>query len=223
MLCWKPISLSVLSSLVFQACGACRSPYKAFRSRSILPGNGEAGRLPDIHLFLQVTIEERRLNIHVVDTPPLLGSERKKDADGLDASHRRERVIVVDPFLLAETTRDEPRLVLDHLPCLILLELEHRLQGDQAVVGCQVDELPRMVVLDGVHLLLHCGVPGRVTLSFDEGAGFPGVRQVELGIDVVLHTSWHHRLVAEDVVDGAVAQRGVVVRGVDAVLVTLQG
>ncbi|PVH63035.1 hypothetical protein PAHAL_3G458700 [Panicum hallii] len=33
---WKPISLSVSSSLAFQARGACRSPYSAFQRRSTL-------------------------------------------------------------------------------------------------------------------------------------------------------------------------------------------
>jgi hypothetical protein len=91
------------------------------------------------------------------------------------------------------------------------------------VASRQVDELPRTVVLDGVHLLLHRSTPGHITLGFGEGAGFPGLHQVKLSIDVALHTPWHHRLVAEDVIDGVVAQQGVVVRDVDAVLITLQG
>jgi hypothetical protein len=100
--------------------------------------------------------------------PPLLGSEREKDADGLNASHRHKRIVLVDPFLLDKTVRDELRLVLDHIPCLVLLELEHPLQGDRAVTGWQVNELPCMIVLDGVHLLLHRDAPGRITLDFSE-------------------------------------------------------
>jgi hypothetical protein len=88
--------------------------------------------------------------------------------DGLDASHRRERVIVVNPLLLDEAMRDEPHLVLDHLHNLILLELEHPLLSDRAVASWQVNDLPHTVVLDGVHLLLH---------------------QVKLGVDVALHTT----------------------------------
>jgi hypothetical protein len=107
--------------------------------------------------------------------------------------------------VLDEAARDEPHLVLDHLHNLILLELELPLQSDRAVASWQVDELPRMVVLDGVHLLFHRGTPGRETLSFGEGARFLDVRQVKLGVDVALHTTWHHRLVAEDVIDGVVA------------------
>jgi hypothetical protein len=153
--------------------------------------------------------EECQLDVHVVDAPPLLGSEREKDADGLDASHGRGRVVVVDPLLPDEAACDEPRLVLDHLLGLVLLELEHPLQSDWAVASRQVDELPCTVILDGVHLLPHRGAPGRVTLGFSEGAGFPDVRQVNLGVDVALNTPWHHRLAAKDVVNGVVAQRGV--------------
>jgi hypothetical protein len=49
------------------------------------------------------------------------------------------------------------------------------------------------------------------------------VCQVKLDVDVALHTPWHHRLVAEDIVDGAVAWWGVIMCGVDAVHITLQG
>jgi hypothetical protein len=150
-------------------------------------------------------VEKRRVDIRVMDAPPLLGSESEEKVDGLDASHGHECVIVVDPLLLDKAVHDEPRLVLDHLPSFILLELEHPLQSDWVVASRQVNELPRTIVLDRVHLLLHRDAPGRITLGFSEGAGFPGVHQVKLGVDVKLNTPWHHRLVAEDVIDGAVA------------------
>jgi hypothetical protein len=86
--------------------------------------------------------------------------------DGLDASHLREHVVIVDPLLMDEAMRDEPRLVLDHLHNLVLLEFEHPLLSDRAVAKWQVDELPHTVVLDGVHFLLHCGAQGHVTLGF---------------------------------------------------------
>jgi hypothetical protein len=190
---------------------------------ALLPEDDEAEGLPHIHLLLEVAVEESGLDIQVMDTSPLLGSEREENADGLNASHGRECVIIVDPLLLDETACDEPRIVLDHLPGLILLELEHPLQSDRAVASRQVDELPHTVVLYGVDLLLHRGVLGPVTLGFSEGAGFPSVRQVKFGIDVALRTPWHHCLVTEDSVDGAVVQRGVIVHGINAVLVTLQG
>jgi hypothetical protein len=167
------------------------------RSQSTLPSCPEMtklGGLPHVHLLLEVTIVESGLDIHVMDTPPLLGSEHEENADRLDVSHGCERIIVNDPLLLDEATRDEPHLVLDHHPSLVLLELEHPLQSDQAVARRQVDELPRTVVLNGVHLLLHCGTPGHVTLGFGEGARFHSVHQVKLGVDVALHTPWHQSL-----------------------------
>jgi hypothetical protein len=172
---------------------------------ALLLGDDEAEGLPYVHLLLEVTVEESGLDIHVMDVPPLLGSEREENADGLNANHRRECIIIVNPLLLDEVVCDEPPLVFDHLHSLILLELEHPLQSDRVVASRQVKELPPMVVLDGVHLLLHHGTPVHITLSFGEGAGFSNVCQVKLGVDVALHTPWHHRLVVEDVIDGAIA------------------
>jgi len=42
-------------------------------------------------------------------------------------------VVVVDLLLLNEVACHQPRLVLDHHAQLVLLELEHPLQGDSAV------------------------------------------------------------------------------------------
>jgi hypothetical protein len=80
-----------------------------------------------------------------MNAPPLLGSEREENEDGLNASHGHERIIVVDPLLLDEATCNEPRLVLDHLPDLVLLELEYPLQSDRTVASRQVDEVPRTI------------------------------------------------------------------------------
>jgi hypothetical protein len=164
-------------------------PYS--KHLALLPGNVEARTLPDIHLFLQVTIEERRLDVHVVDAPPHHGSEREKDVDGIDVSHRREHVI--NPFLLDKPRAMSLTLCLTTSPTSFFLSLNTHFR----VIG----RWPT-----GKSTISHRGAPGRITLNFSEGAKFPGVRQVELDIDVVLHAPWHHRLVAEDVIDGAVAQ-----------------
>jgi hypothetical protein len=107
---------------------------------ALLPRDDEAGGLPHIHLLLEAVVEENRLDIHVMYAPPLLGSEREENVDELDTSHGRERIIVVDRLLLDEAAHDEPRLVLDHFPSLVLLELEHPLRSDRAMANMQVDE-----------------------------------------------------------------------------------
>ena len=87
----------------------------------ILAGDDEARRLTNADFLLQVTVEEGGLDVHVMDKPTLLCRQRK-DTDGLLARDEREGVVVVDPLLLNEPTRHQPRLVLDHLPCLVLLD-----------------------------------------------------------------------------------------------------
>ena len=46
------------------------------------------------------------------------------------------------------------------------------------MAGRQVNELPSVVLLDGIPLLLHRSLPSRIFLSFGESAGFTGVRQM---------------------------------------------
>jgi hypothetical protein len=49
----------------------------------------------------------------VVDVPAFL-SRQHEDCDGFHAHHGSERIIVVDPLLLDEAARHQPRLVFDH-------------------------------------------------------------------------------------------------------------
>jgi hypothetical protein len=159
--------------------------------------------LVDVDLLLQVT-EEGGLDVHVVHTPSLLGCQRKEETNGLYACDGREGVVEVDSLLLDEPTSHQTRLVLDHCPGLILLELVDLLKGDGAVAGRKISQLPCLVPLDRIHLLLHRDVPCRVSLRLSEGVGLAVlVRQVQLRLEVV-HRHLRDRLIAEDVVHGAV-------------------
>jgi hypothetical protein len=66
-----------------------------------------------VYLLLQVTVKERRLDIHVVDTPTLLGSQRKEESHGLHPYHGSEGIIEVDSLPLQETSCYQASLVLD--------------------------------------------------------------------------------------------------------------
>jgi hypothetical protein len=44
----------------------------------LLAGDDESWRLVDVDLFLQVTVEEGGLDVHVVHTPSLLGRQREE-------------------------------------------------------------------------------------------------------------------------------------------------
>ena len=63
-------------------------------------------------------------HVHVVHAPSFLSRQGEENTDGFHPRHRRERVLVVDPLLLDEAARHQPRLVLDHRPLLVLLQLE---------------------------------------------------------------------------------------------------
>jgi hypothetical protein len=52
----------------------------------------------------------------MMDTPPFLSRKREEDSYRLHARNRSEGVVVVDPLLLDESTRNQPSLVLDHCP-----------------------------------------------------------------------------------------------------------
>jgi hypothetical protein len=54
--------------------------------------------------------------------------------------------------------------MLDDRTGFIFLQLEHPLEGDHAVASGEINQLPGLVPLDGVHLQLHRGAPGCVSL-----------------------------------------------------------
>jgi hypothetical protein len=69
-LCWKPISLSVLSSLEFKGPQRLSQPVQGLARLAFLPEDDEAGGLPHVHLLLEVAVDESELDIHVMDAPP---------------------------------------------------------------------------------------------------------------------------------------------------------
>jgi len=97
--------------------------------------------------------------------------------------------------------------VLDDLISFIFLQLEHLFEGDRTMIGWEISHLPSPIPLDSVHLQLHRGTPGCVFLHLSKGAGLAViVRQVQLRLHVVRYKS-SYRLLAEDVLHGAIPQR----------------
>jgi hypothetical protein len=103
----------------------------------LLVEDDESLQLVDIDLFLQVTIEEGRLDVHVVHMPSLLGHQCE-ETNGLHPHDRCEGVVEVDSLLLDEPMHHQTRLVLDHRPDLILLELVDPLKGDGVVASRKI-------------------------------------------------------------------------------------
>jgi hypothetical protein len=77
--------------------------------------------------YLEVSIEERRLDVHVVHRPLLLESERQQQADRFNPRHGSEDLLEVHPQLLNVPLGDKPGFVLHHLAGTVLLDLEHPL------------------------------------------------------------------------------------------------
>src|SRR3954466_14062341 len=107
-----------------------------------------------------------------MDTPALLGSQRKEESHGLHPCHGSEGVVEIDSFLLQEASGHQASLVLDDGAGSIPLQLEHPLKGDCAVTTGEVSELPGAVLLDRIHLQLHRDAPCRISLGLCKGPWF---------------------------------------------------
>jgi len=178
-------------------------PVKSLAQPVHLPffsGDGEAWRLSHVHL-LEVAVEGG-LHIHVVHLPPFLRRQCKENPHGFHPRHHREGIFEVNAFLLHETARHQPGLVPGHHPLLVLLELVHPLEGDWAMAGGQLHQLPRLVLLHSLELLLHGGLPRWIALGFRVSGRLASMREVELG-EESQRLTWR-RVVAEDVLHRAV-------------------
>jgi hypothetical protein len=87
----------------------------------------------------------------VVDTPTLLGSQRKEESHGLHPCHGSEGIVEVDSLPLQETSRHQASLVLDDGADFIPLQLEQPLKGDRAVTTREISKLPGVVLLAARH------------------------------------------------------------------------
>jgi hypothetical protein len=120
-----------------------------------------------VHVDLfQVVVKERRLDVHVVDTPTLLDSQRK-ESHGLHPCHGSEGIIEVDSLPLQETSCHQASLVLDDAD-FIPIQLEYPLKGDRAVTMREISKLPGAVFLNRIHLRLHRGTLCHVFLGICE-------------------------------------------------------
>jgi hypothetical protein len=79
--------------------------------------------------------------------------------------------------------------VLGHGVALALLQLVHPFEGNRVVAGGEMHQLLGAELLNGTHLLLHCGLASRISPSLGGGSRFTSVREVQLGEE-----SWHRRL-----------------------------
>ena len=91
----------------------------------------ETWRLPDEDRFLQLTVEEGRFNVQVMDASVLCCCQSQKQSDRLHARYQRKDFLEVDALTLHKALGNEARLVLDNGAMLVPLDLVHPLQVDR--------------------------------------------------------------------------------------------
>jgi hypothetical protein len=124
----------------------------------------------------------------VVDTPTLLGSQRKEESHGLHPCHGSEGIVKVDSLSLQETSSHQASLALDDGADFIHLQLEHPLKGDRAVTTREINKLSGAVLLNRIHLRLHRGMSCRVFLGLCERPSLTVIaRKMQLPLQVVGH------------------------------------
>jgi hypothetical protein len=124
----------------------------------------------------------------VVDTPTLLGSQRKEMSHRLHPCHESEGIVEVDSLPLQETSCHQASLVLDDGTDFIPLQLEHPLKGDHAVTTREISKLPGAVLLNRIHLRLHCGTLCCVFLGLCERPRLTVVaHNMQLPLQVMRH------------------------------------
>ena len=119
---------------------------------ALLAGDDESWRLVDVDLLLQVTVDEGRLDVHVVGAPALLSCQHEKEMHGLHPCNRCEIIVEVDSLLLHEPACNQSSLMLDDRTGFIFLQLEQSFDDDRTVTGWEVSQLPGPISLNGVHL-----------------------------------------------------------------------
>ena len=62
-----------------------------------------AKRLFYVYLFLQISVQEGRFNIHLMDLPFMRGSKGKNKADGVHIGYRGKGFIIVNSFNLGKS------------------------------------------------------------------------------------------------------------------------
>ena len=96
----------------------------------LLSLDGKPWRLPDEDRFHQLTVEEGRFYVQVMDTLVLRSCQSQQQSDRLHARYRRKDFLEVDALALDKASGDDARLVLDNGAVLIPLDLVHPLQAD---------------------------------------------------------------------------------------------
>ena len=93
--------------------------------------DGETRRLSNEERLRQLSVEEGRFYVQVMDAPILRYCQSQQQSDRLHVRYRRKDFLEVDALALDKALGDEARLVLENGAALVPLDLVHPLQADR--------------------------------------------------------------------------------------------
>jgi hypothetical protein len=115
-------------------------------------GDDENRWLMDVDLFLELPIEERALDVHVMDCPMPMHCKCHQHPHRLQSHHRSEDLVEVKLGVLHVPLHDKSSLVSHDVTVFIVFHLVDPLQLDGSMTCGKSGELPCLVSLDVVHL-----------------------------------------------------------------------
>lgn len=119
----------------------------------------EARRLSNVHLLLEISIQECQFHIHVMNRPVQVHSDGEHEPNGLEVCHWCEHLLNVHPLALDISFGHQTRLVVDDGASLVTLQFIDPLEADGVVTGGELTEAPCPIGDDVIHLLLHRVLP----------------------------------------------------------------
>ena len=121
--------------------------------------HNESLRLAHIHvdIFVQLSIQESCVHIHLVDMHLSLGSCGEQGSDATESGYRGKRLMVVDSLGLSVSLCHQPTLVPFSFTILNVLDLKDPLATDDLSSRGRFGKRPSVMLQQRIHLIL-CGV-----------------------------------------------------------------
>ena len=126
-------------------------------------GVDEARRLVAEHPFRQVPVEERVLDVELVDRPVSCRGEMQHGPNGGRLDHRGEGLVEVQARALGEATHDPARFPAFQPAISMKLVFEDPFPSDDRSARGSRYKLPSAIVLERLELLLHRREPFWIT------------------------------------------------------------
>lgn len=129
--------------------------------------------------LLEISVQERRFNIHVMNFPATVCRQSEDETHRLEPCHRCEHLLEVHTWTLHVALSDKSGLMLDYVPMLIFLHLINPFEADRTVACRERGESPGVVVIDGLKLFQHRTAPTILAFCLSERCGFFPCHEVQ--------------------------------------------